>query len=62
MTTAELVGKYVCKRALWLAVEVWVPVETLDVRQAYGRIDVRISPVGGKGEMWVASDALNYNV
>lgn len=64
MSTAELVEKYVNKRALWLVMQskVWVPVETLDVRQAFGRIDVRISPVGGKGEMWVASDALNYKI
>ena len=61
-TAAELVEKYVGKRALWLAVEIWVPVNTLDVRPAFGRIDVRITPIGGKGEMWVASDALNYNV
>jgi hypothetical protein len=62
MTATELIAKYVNKRAFWLVVEVWVLVETRDVRKAFGRIDVRISPVGGKGEMWVASDALNFNV
>ena len=57
-SAAELVEKFVGKRALWLAVEVWVPVNTLDVRQAFGRIDVRIAPIGGRGEMWVSADAL----
>jgi hypothetical protein len=62
MTSQELIDKYVDKKAMWLAVEIWVPVNTLDVRQAFGRIDVRITPIGGKGEMWVASDALKYTV
>jgi hypothetical protein len=62
MTAVELIEKYVNKRAFWLVVEVWVLVDTIDVRRAFGRIDVRIRPVGGKGEMWVASDALNYKI
>jgi hypothetical protein len=27
-----------------------------DARKAYGRIDYRVSPLGGEGCVWVASD------
>lgn len=30
-----------------------VPVKILEERQAYGRTDVLVTPVGGKGEKWV---------
>lgn len=35
-----------------------VPVEILDVRTAFGRVDVKITPVGGKGIDWLSKDNL----
>lgn len=35
-----------------------VPVVVRGVRDAFGRVDVRIMPVGGEGEVWVNSRAI----
>jgi hypothetical protein len=35
-----------------------IRVKILDVRQAYGRDDVLVSPVRGSGEAWVSADRL----
>ena len=34
---------------------VWFPVAVLEKRAGFGRIDVRVQPVGGEGKMWVSA-------
>lgn len=36
-----------------------VQVKVIDIRQAYGRIDYRITPINGKGNIWVSSSTLS---
>lgn len=33
-----------------------IPVLVMDARRAFGRVDLRITPVGGYGVLWVAGD------
>lgn len=35
-------------------------VEILDVREAYGRTDYKVKPVGGSGEKWVSRDRVTH--
>jgi hypothetical protein len=34
-------------------------VKILDVKQAYGRIDVLITPISGQGQRWIQASKLN---
>lgn len=34
------------------------PAEIQDARSSFGRIDVLISPIGGKGTVWVSLDRI----
>jgi hypothetical protein len=45
--------KLVNKSATWSVANVKVEVRTLDARQSFGRIDVRVTPAAGSGEAWV---------
>lgn len=35
-----------------------VHVKLLDVKQVFGRVDVLVTPINGKGEKWVQADRL----
>ena len=35
-----------------------IPVRVTDVRIAFGRVDVLVTPIGGSGERWVNADKL----
>lgn len=35
-----------------------IPVTILDVRVVWNRVDFKVTPVGGKGDKWVASESL----
>lgn len=37
----------------WVHSGVWFPVTIRDVRNAFGRTDVQVEPVGGRRRMWV---------
>ena len=36
--------------------EMWVPVRVADVRAMFGRLDLLVEPVGGRGQQWVSAD------
>ena len=36
--------------------ELTIPVRILDTREAYGRTNVLVEPVGGQGRAWVSGD------
>jgi hypothetical protein len=40
-------------------VVLYVPVKIADVRSSYGRDDVMIVPVGGKGSAWVVASSVD---
>jgi hypothetical protein len=52
---AEVIGKR-CMVTVWLSDSITFPAQITDVRKVYGRLDYRITPVGGEGEIWVGSD------
>jgi hypothetical protein len=52
---AEVVGQR-CMVTVWLSDSITFPAQITDVRKVYGRLDYRITPVGGEGEIWVGSD------
>ena len=39
-----------------------VPVTVKDARQAFGRTDLLVSPVGGTGESWVSIERVRLDV
>ena len=39
----------------------FVPVNVLDARIAFGRIDLKVTPVGGRGELWVENNRFIEN-
>ena len=45
--------------ARWFVMGLQVIVEVSQTREAYGRLDANISPVGGGGSRWIASDKLD---
>ena len=51
---------YVGRQALLIMGNLLVPVQCVDARQVFRRIDVLVTPVGGDGEQWVAADRLRY--
>lgn len=38
-----------------------IPITIIDVRQAFGRTDYLVKPVGGSGETWVDSRSVYLN-
>ncbi len=38
-----------------------IAVRIVDAREAYGRLDVRVTPVAGSGEVWVNADRVTIN-
>ena len=51
--TAKQLTALIGKQGMWKTpLGVTVPVEILDARSAYGRIEMKVKPVGGKGEVW----------
>lgn len=48
------------KHALYSTIhkELQFPVIILDARKVWGRVDALITPVGGRGEKWVAAEQL----
>lgn len=57
MTAAELT-ELVGRSGVWRTIGdcLKIRIKTLDARQSYGRVDVRITPEAGNGEAWVDSD------
>ena len=49
---------YVGKRGQYLHKGLRWPVDILDSRARYGRIDVLITPIGGEGSIWVDCDSV----
>lgn len=60
MKASDLI-KLVNKSALWSVSNVKVEVRTIDARQSFGRVDVRITPAQGSGETWVDSQFLDID-
>ena len=59
MTAGEL-GAFIGKRAMWASPNgLNIAVKTVDARDMFGRIDVRITPAEGSGEAWVDRDSLD---
>lgn len=52
---AEVIGKR-CMVTVFLSDSITFPAEIKDVRQSYGRLDYRITPVGGEGLIWVSAE------
>lgn len=54
MTPAYL-AKYVGRTGLYKNTRsgLTIPIRTLDARKAYGRVEVKVTPVGGSGQKWV---------
>jgi len=40
----------------------YYPVRILDARKVFGRIDILITPVGGRGERWTQADTIVFEV
>lgn len=57
----EELAKLVGQRARWTIFDLDVPVEVTDARSIFGRIDIRIKPVGGSGEHWCSSRAVVFH-
>jgi hypothetical protein len=58
LSAEELFRTWVHKKALWEAMPLLkIKVETVDVRRAFGRVDVLIRPLQdhGTGQSWVDS-------
>jgi len=45
--------------ARWFVMGLQVIVKVSETREAYGRLDAHISPVGGGGSRWIASEKLD---
>lgn len=45
--------------ARWFVMDLRVLVLVLDTRESYGRLDAHITPVGGGGTRWIASEKLD---
>jgi uncharacterized protein (AIM24 family) len=54
----ELFEKYINREALIFLGGLQVSVTILDIKKAYGRERFLVSPVKGKGEIWVESVTL----
>ncbi len=52
---ARLIGGRVAIRA---TDELVINVEVLDVRQAWGRTDIKVTPISGAGEQWISADRI----
>lgn len=52
-TAAEL-AEYLKRRAMWSTLngDVKVVVTVVDARHMFGRLELKVSPVGGSGETW----------
>lgn len=64
MSAREL-AKYIGREGLaaWLTrggTTLRVPVKVLDARTAFGREDVQITPLGGKGSAWVSLETVDF--
>jgi hypothetical protein len=55
MTTMDLVKLRGRKGLLDLG-KLSVPINVIDSRTAFGRIDLLVRPINGRGEQWVSSD------
>jgi hypothetical protein len=53
-TAAELAA-YLDRKGIWSSPtgDMKVPVTTIDARHLFGRIELKISPIGGSGSTWV---------
>lgn len=51
---AELLGRTVT----WHIFNLEIPVEIVDARANFGRIDIEVKPVGGSGTHWVSDRAI----
>lgn len=52
---ADLLGR----QATWNIFDLQVPVEITDARHMFGRVDVKIRPIGGGGEHWCTDKAIH---
>lgn len=60
MTVQEL-SQIIGRQATWTIFDVRVPVEVMDARAMFGRVDVKIRPVGGSGQHWCSHRALRFD-
>lgn len=54
----ELIEKYVGKKATIFVGGLSVEVNVTDVKMSYGKERFKVSPVAGKGEVWVEAVSL----
>ena len=62
MTVKGMIAEMKGQQALWSVDTLRVLVDIRDIREAFGRVDFLISPVGGSGEKWVQKGSLNFTV
>lgn len=55
MTTLDLI-KFRGKQGFLGLGKLDVPITVVDSRQAFGRIDLLVQPVNGRGQQWVSAD------
>ena len=60
MTTKEL-ASYIGKPALLTVERLKVLVTVKDCKQAFGRLDLLVCPVGGEGLQWVSAERLTFD-
>jgi hypothetical protein len=56
----ELAG-YVGKTCSWrAALNVTVQVRVVDVRRAFGRLDLLVEPIAGSGQLWIDQEKVEW--
>lgn len=51
--TAKELNDYIGREGLWLSpLGLKIPVKILDARSAYGRFELKVTPLFGDGEAW----------
>lgn len=61
MTVKEMIAEMRGRQAMWSVDTLKVLVDIRDIREAFGRVDFLISPVGGSGEKWVQKGSLTFS-
>jgi len=51
--------KFIGKTSVYPVNSLLIPVKITDVKQVYGNVHFEITPISGKGTVWVLSSSLN---
>jgi len=51
--------KFIGKTSVYPVNSLLIPVKITDVKQVYGNIHFEITPISGRGSVWVRDDSLN---